>query len=186
MTETTGPLTEEEGRETLELARRSLEHYIRTGEMLELEHPPVGGLALPCGAFVSLHTKGDELRGCIGHMVGEGSVRDLILELAVAAGTRDSRFVPVRESELPELVYEVSVLAPMRATRADAVVPGVHGLYVRRGMRSGVLLPQVAREWNWDRETFLANTCQKAGLPADAWRDPDTEILTFTAQVFHD
>lgn len=178
-----GPLSASEGREALMLVRSSLEHFILNGRLLVPTKPFTGGLATPCGAFVSLHTRDGELRGCIGHMQSDGPLGELLLELAVAAGTRDSRFPAVTKQELPDLVYEVSVLTPMVPTDPAKVVPGVHGLYVRRGHRSGVLLPQVATEWGWDREEFLAHTCNKAGLPADAWKQPGTEVLTFTAQV---
>ncbi|MBX3461120.1 MAG: AmmeMemoRadiSam system protein A [Planctomycetes bacterium] len=183
MTQGAAPLTPEECSRALELARASLDHYVRTGMLLKPRQPFTGGLALPCGAFVSLHTQGGELRGCIGHMEGEGPLGELILELAVAAGTRDSRFEPVTESELPDLVYEISVLTPMQPIDPADVTPGVHGLYIRRGRHGGVLLPQVATEWGWDRETFLDQTCRKAGLPPGAWREPGTEVLAFTAQV---
>jgi uncharacterized protein len=184
MTETPGPLNDEEGRQALKLARRSLEHFVREGRPLKLETPPGGGLALPCGAFVSLHTKDGALRGCIGHMIGDGPLWELLIELAVSAGTRDPRFAPVTAHELANLVYEVSVLSPMQRAKPDDVTPGVHGLYIRHGRHSGVLLPQVATQWGWDRQTFLTETCHKAGLPGDAWRDPATEIRTFTAQIF--
>jgi AmmeMemoRadiSam system protein A len=179
-------LTDAEAREVLVLARSSLEHFVRSGRRLRAEHPFSGGLALPCGAFVSLHTKEGELRGCIGHMIGEGPLGDLILELAISAGTRDPRFDPVSEGELELLAYEVSVLSPMTGIDPAAVEIGRHGLYIRRGARSGVLLPQVASEWQWDRETFLAQTCRKAGLPPEAWREPGTEVLAFTAQVLRE
>ncbi len=183
MQQSTGPLSASERRDALLLVRSSLEHFIANGRMLTPAKPFTGGLALPCGAFVSLHTRAGDLRGCIGHMQNEGPLGDLLLELAVAAGTRDSRFPAVTKHELPELVYEVSVLTPMVPADPADVVPGVHGLYIRRGHRSGVLLPQVATEWGWDREEFLAHTCHKAGLAADAWKQPGTEVLSFTAQV---
>lgn len=186
MTETQAVLTEAEGREALHLARRSLEHYVNSVKRLKLEQAPTGGLALPCGAFVSLHTMDGSLRGCIGHMIGDGPLAELILELGISAGTQDPRFDPVSQAELDDLVYEISVLSPMRKSSSDDVIPGVHGLLIKRGGNSGVLLPQVATEWNWDRETFLEHTCHKAGLPGDAWRDSGTDILTFTAQVFHE
>jgi len=183
MPETTSPLTPEEGRQALDLVRRSLEHHVVTGGRLTLAKPFTGGLAEHLGAFVTLRTSRGELRGCIGHMTSDQPLGELLSELAVSAGTRDPRFPPVRRHELEGLHYDISVLSPMQPTAPKDVKPGVHGLYVRRGSRSGVLLPQVATEWGWDRETFLAQTCRKAGLPEDAWRDPETEILTFIAQV---
>lgn len=175
-------LNEAEGREVLRLARASLESWVRSRRKLE---PPAtsGALAEKLGAFVSLHTKDGQLRGCIGHMEGQGPLAREIIELAIAAGVHDPRFDPVSAAELPNLVYEVSVLSPMQRTAAAQVEPGKHGLLIRRGARSGVLLPQVATEHGWDRETFLQHTCMKAGLPPDAWRDAATEIYTFTAQV---
>lgn len=178
------PLNVAEGREALLLARSSLEHFVLKGEPLKISAPFTRGLALPCGAFVSLHTIDGMLRGCIGHMVGDGPLGELIVELAVAAGTRDPRFRPVTAGELPDLCYEISVLTPMKPIKPEDVKPGVHGLYVRKGANSGVLLPQVATEWGWSREEFLEHTCGKAGLAPDAWKDADTEILAFTAQVF--
>jgi len=186
VTESSGVLSHEEGRQALALARQSLETWVRTGRVLAPQKPFSGGLAEHCGAFVSLHTRAGALRGCIGHMIGDGPVGELLIELAIAAGTRDTRFEPVNERELEDLVYEISILSPMRRTAAEEVRPGMHGLYIRRGRNSGVLLPQVATEWGWGREEFLGETCRKAGLPMDAWQDPRTEISTFTAQVFHE
>lgn len=183
MTETPGALSAAEGREALALARSSLESWVCEGRKLTPAKFS-GGLAQPCGAFVTLHTRDGSLRGCIGHMIGDGPVGELIAELGIAAGTQDPRFEPVTAAELANLSYEISVLTPMVPTPAAAVTPGVHGLYVRRGRKSGVLLPQVATEWGWDRDEFLSETCQKAGLPGDAWQQAGTEILTFTAQIF--
>jgi AmmeMemoRadiSam system protein A len=183
MTESADPLTETEGREALSLARRSLESWVQSRARLKAD-AFTGGLALPCGAFVTLHTHAGKLRGCIGHMTGDGPVGELIIELGIAAGTQDPRFAPVTAAELPQLTYEVSVLSPMVVTPHADVTPGVHGLHIRCGHNAGVLLPQVATEWGWDREEFLAETCRKAGLGDDAWRQPGTEIRTFTAQVF--
>ena len=183
MTEVRDVLTDEEGREGLQLARASLEAWVTRGEKL-VSREWAGGLAEECGAFVTIHTKAGELRGCIGHMIGDGPLGDLLIELGISAGTRDPRFSPVTADELPNLKYEISVLSPMRKTNAEDVTPGVHGLLVRNGPYSGVLLPQVAVEWGWDREEFLAETCRKAGLPFHAWKEPGTEIYTFTAQIF--
>jgi len=150
------------------------------------ERPTVGGvLAEPRGAFVTLHRKADgELRGCVGRMVSEDPLAETVADMAVAAATEDGRFDPVAAAELPALSIEISALGPMREIRPEEVEVGVHGLMVRCGTRRGVLLPQVPVEHHWDRETFLAHTCRKAGLPSDAWRRPDCELLAFTATVF--
>ena len=104
--------------------------------------------------------------------------------MAVAAATQDLRFPCVTAAELPLLAVEISVLTPPVPIAAEDVQPGVHGLIVRAAGRSGLLLPQVATDHGWDRETFLAHTCVKAGLPRDAWRDPGATLLAFTAIVF--
>jgi len=179
-------VTQGEGEDLLRLARRALESWVRDGRKPSMATPVSGAFAHELGAFVSLHTRGGELRGCIGHMLPGGALGHEIIDLAIAAGTHDPRFDPVTPNELAGLVYEISVLSPMVVTTAEAVEPGKHGLLVRRGHRSGVLLPQVATEHGWDRETFLTHTCMKAGLPADAWRDPATEIRVFTAQVIRE
>lgn len=186
MTEVQGPLSEAEGREGLNLARRSLEHWVSHGEKLKVEVPFSGGLADPLGAFVTIHTRDGELRGCIGHLIGEGPLGQLLIDLGISAGTHDTRFEPVTEGELADLVYEISVLSPMKRTRPEDVKPGLHGLLVHNGPYSGVLLPQVAERYGWDAETFLGETCRKAGLHRGAWKDPATHIFTFTAQIFHE
>jgi AmmeMemoRadiSam system protein A len=135
---------------------------------------------------VSLHRDG-ELRGCIGNLEGSKTpLHRLVAEMAVAAATEDHRFAPLRPDELRTTEIEVSVLGPLVPARPEDVSVGPHGLYVVQGRHRGVLLPQVPLQYGWDRETFLDQTCRKAGLPADAWRDPETLLWTFTAEVFSD
>jgi AmmeMemoRadiSam system protein B/AmmeMemoRadiSam system protein A len=136
------------------------------------------------GAFVTINKKG-QLRGCIGYIEGHGPLHKTIEEMAEAAAFRDPRFPPVREKELPELEIEISVLTPLRRiTDVNEIEVGKHGIYIKKGWFSGLLLPQVATEYGWDRQTFLEHTCQKAGLPSSAWRDKDTEIYIFSADIF--
>ena len=135
------------------------------------------------GVFVTLKKEG-RLRGCIGHFTGIGSVGDTIAAMAASAAVQDPRFPPVGPEEVKDLSISISLLSPMVSTDPGDVQPGVHGLYVKRGNRGGTLLPQVADEQGWDRETFLAHTCMKAGLPPNSWKDEGTEILTYTAEVF--
>ena len=177
-------LSKSEGKLLLKLARKSLESFLLTGARVPIpdEIPPA--LENGLGAFVTLTDKQGDLRGCIGNMVAHGPLVETVREMAIAAGTSDPRFPPVDASELPELHIEVSVISPMIPAKSSDVVPGKHGLYIRRGRNSGTLLPQVASEYGWDRETFLDHTCAKAGLPAKAWQDKDTAIYTYTAQVF--
>ncbi len=141
----------------------------------------------PRGAFVSLHTRADRaLRGCIGTFAFERTLEQNIREMAVAAGCNDPRFAPVSLEELAGLAFEISAMKPPSPIAAEAVVVGTHGLLVSRGRMRGVLLPQVPVEWRWSRDEFLAQTCRKAGLPSDAWRDPDVVLHAFTAHVFHE
>ncbi len=136
------------------------------------------------GAFVSLHKRG-QLRGCIGYIEGRGPLHKTIEEMAEAAAFRDPRFSPVTERELPDLDIEISVLTPLRKlTDVNEIEVGVHGIYIKKGWLSGLLLPQVATEYRWDRETFLEHTCMKAGLPVHAWKEKDTEIYIFSADIF--
>jgi hypothetical protein len=136
------------------------------------------------GAFVSLHKKG-QLRGCIGYIEGKGPLHKTIEEMAEAAAFRDPRFAPVTEKELSELDIEISVLTPLKKiTDVNEIEVGKHGIYIKKGWYSGLLLPQVATEYGWDRKTFLEHTCQKAGLPSGAWKDKDVEIYIFSADIF--
>jgi AmmeMemoRadiSam system protein A len=145
-----------------------------------------GGLAERHGAFVTL-TRGGRLRGCIGFVFADRPLLDTVREAAQAAAFHDPRFPPLRASELPEIRLELSVLSEPRAVSSpEEIQVGQHGLIVRRGPRSGLLLPQVATEYGWDRDTFLSHTCLKAGLPEASWREPGTEIEIFGAEVFGD
>lgn len=135
------------------------------------------------GAFVSIHKQGD-LRGCIGHIEANEPLGGVVARCAVAACSSDPRFPAVSASELPHLDIELSVLGPLeRITGPDDFEIGRHGLVVEMGWHRGLLLPQVATEWNWDRETFLAQTCHKAGLARDAWKQGAT-VWRFEAEVF--
>ncbi|MFA7653334.1 MAG: AmmeMemoRadiSam system protein B [Candidatus Omnitrophota bacterium] len=168
----------------LEIARNSIETYLRTGKKLEISQAdPL--LARVMGAFVTLNERG-QLRGCIGSLVGSGPLYLTVRDMAVEAATQDPRFNPLSLSELEDVDIEISVLSPMKKiTGPDEIQLGVHGVLVRKGLRSGVFLPQVAVETGWSKEEFMSNLClHKAGLPADAWKDKTTEIYTFTAEVF--
>ena len=136
------------------------------------------------GAFVSLHRRG-QLRGCIGYIEGRGPLHKTIEEMAEAAAFRDPRFAAVTEKELSDLDIEISVLTPLRKiTDVSEIEVGKHGIYIKKGWLSGLLLPQVATEYGMDRETFLEHTCMKAGLSAKSWKDEDTEIYIFSADIF--
>jgi AmmeMemoRadiSam system protein A len=144
---------------------------------------PTENLRTECGAFVTLRADG-QLRGCIGNVTAEQPLFDAVGDLARSSAFRDPRFSPITEEELSEVEIEISVLTPLEPIEAEEVEVGTHGLLMRSGLRSGLLLPQVPVEQDWDREQFLTHTCYKAGLPGSCWQDPDTEIFAFTAIVF--
>ena len=176
-------LTKEEKDFLLGAARNAIQASV-TGHR-ELKFPDCPEvLRRPSGAFVSIHEHG-ELRGCIGYIQALKPLIDTVAEAAEKAALEDPRFMPVREDELDELKIEISVLSPLQKIRdTDGVEVGTHGLLVESGRCRGLLLPQVATDFGWDRETFLSQTCRKAGLPADAWKDRSTTISVFTAEVF--
>jgi AmmeMemoRadiSam system protein A len=170
----------DERRWLLQLAHRSIRAAV-TGEKTSI---PAASphLKEARGAFVTLH-ENHELRGCIGMVVAVAPLDETVLSMARAAALEDPRFTPVTEDELDKLQLEISVLSPMFEIAAEAVVVGRHGLMVTYGGRRGLLLPQVPTEWNWDRETFLAQTCRKAGLATDQWKH-GAKLEAFTAEVF--
>jgi AmmeMemoRadiSam system protein A len=178
--QTTPEYSPEERAILLRLAHSSIEATFR-GETIPLD-PPTPHLAEPRGAFTTLHVEG-KLHGCVGYVVPLYPLYKTILETAVAAAFQDDRFPPVASSETPLLQIEISILSPLKPIRPEEVVIGKHGLVVSRGSFRGLLLPQVPVEWDWDCETFLAQTCRKAGLPADAWKT-GAIIEAFTAEVF--
>lgn len=170
----------EERQVLLQLAHRSIEAALE-GRKLDLT-PPGAHLSGMRGAFTTLHLH-RRLRGCIGYVAPTHSLYRTVAETAQAAAFDDPRFQPVTLEEASSLKVEISVLSLLQPIRPEDVVIGVHGLVVAKGRRRGLLLPQVPIEWQWDRETFLAQTCLKAGLPPDAWRQ-DVDLQAFTAEVF--
>jgi uncharacterized protein len=135
------------------------------------------------GAFVTLHNHGD-LRGCIGHIEANQPLGNVVARCAVAACSADPRFPPITHVELAEIDIEISLLGPLEPIEGPAdVAVGRHGLVVEEGWKRGLLLPQVATEWHWDAETFLAQACHKAGLPRDAWKR-GAALWRFEADVF--
>ena len=138
------------------------------------------------GAFVTLKKRG-HLRGCIGYIKAVKPLWETVQEMAVAAAFHDPRFPALKSEEFKDLSFEISVLSPLqRIKNISDIEVGKHGLYIVRGYNSGLLLPQVAVEYSWDRETFLRETCYKAGLPPQAWMDKETEIYIFSADYFGD
>lgn len=141
-------------------------------------------LNLKCGAFVTIHKNGN-LRGCIGHIIGTTALYKTITKMAIEAALHDPRFGPVTPEELGDIDIEISVLSPFeKITDLNEIEVGVHGLFIKNGFYQGLLLPQVATGYNWDRKEFLEHTCQKAGLPRNCYMGESCEIFIFSATVF--
>ena len=167
----------------LKLARSTIEAEC-SGKKMDVSPPPSPVMDEQRGGFVTLKKKG-QLRGCIGYIEAIKPLITTIEEMAKAAAFNDYRFPPVTAEEVPDLEIEISILTPVREIEDPSLIEvGKHGIIITRGMNRGLLLPQVATEWNWDRETFLRQTCLKAGLPEDAWMKEGTKIEIFSAEVF--
>jgi len=167
----------------LKIARTSIENHLKRQKPPQFKIEDEN-LLQKRGAFVTLHKHG-QLRGCIGYVLPYQPLHQTVAEMAVSAATADPRFSPVTLAEMEEIDIEISALSPLKnIDNTDEIEVGKHGLYMKRGGRSGLLLPQVATEYNWNKGQFLEHTCQKAGLPKDAWKDDGTEIYIFSAQVF--
>jgi AmmeMemoRadiSam system protein A len=176
------PLHEAERRALLELARRALTEAVLHGKILDVP-PPSGLLSQPAGVFVTVHHAG-QLRGCLGKVEAAQPLAEAVAQMAIAVSRSDPRFEPITAGELPGLDIEISVLSPMEPITLEQIEVGRHGLLVRRGEFRGLLLPQVPGQYHWSRKQFLEETCVKAGLPRDAWKDPEAQIEAFTAEVF--
>ncbi|MBF0569366.1 MAG: AmmeMemoRadiSam system protein B [Candidatus Omnitrophica bacterium] len=179
------PLNEAQKKKLLQIARTTVETFVKTGKVLDVDNTDPR-LNEEEGAFVTLQKSG-QLRGCIGNILGSGPLYKTIRDMAVAAASQDPRFNPVAAGELKDIDVEVSVLSKPRVVQsADEIVLGTHGVIVSRGYRNrGVFLPQVATETGWSKDRFLSELCsQKAGLPPDCWKTPGTTLEIFTAEVF--
>ncbi|MBZ5515886.1 MAG: AmmeMemoRadiSam system protein B [Acidobacteriia bacterium] len=168
----------------MKIAKQSVYFAVKDRRVVPVSADGLGALEQDRGAFVTLKEHG-RLRGCIGYIAPMKPLYLTVRDVAAAAALEDPRFSPVELRELNELEYEVSVLSPLRrVTDIKEIKVGEHGLVMRKGDREGLLLPQVPVEEHWDRMTFLEQTCVKAGLPTNAWKDEDTDIFMFTALVF--
>ncbi|MGA3262704.1 MAG: AmmeMemoRadiSam system protein B [Terracidiphilus sp.] len=182
--ETPFSLTDKEKAELLALARKSVEYAVEVSEPYAPDASASETLNQERGAFTTLKEAG-QLRGCIGYTSARKPLYMTVRDTATLAALRDPRFQPVSPSELPKLEYEISVLSPLRRVLdIDQIKVGQHGLLMRNGSSEGLLLPQVPVEQGWDRQTFLEQTCHKAGMRSDCWKDEDTDIFMFTAVVF--
>lgn len=177
-------LNEQEKEELLALARSSVEHAIRDRILYEPAAPADPAFDQERGAFVTLSEEG-KLRGCVGYTSAVEPLYKAVRDTAALAALRDPRFRPVSVQELPQLQYEISVLSPLLHVHdVREIEVGQHGLLMKNGNREGLLLPQVPVEQHWDRITFLEQTCVKAGMDPDCWKDDNTDIFRFTALVF--
>jgi AmmeMemoRadiSam system protein A len=171
-----------EKRLLLALARRALTVAVQSSASLD-EFPQDEALRQPGGAFVTLH-HGKRLRGCVGQLPSKDSLAAVVAHCAKSAALEDRRFEPVRLDELPGIEIELSVLFQLTEATEEQIEPGKHGLIVSCGWKRGVLLPQVATQFQWNAVRFLEETCVKAGLEPNAWKDKSTRVQTFTAEVF--
>ena len=177
-------LTKEQKEKLLKIVRETLEFYLKNKPLPEIkETDPV--LNEKRGVFVTLKKRGN-LRGCIGYIYPVVPLIEGVRKMAIESATGDPRFSPVTYEELKDIEIEISVLTvPKRVKSSDEIVLGRDGVIVKRGFNQGVFLPQVADETGWSKEEFLSQLCwQKAGIPPDAWKDPETELYTFQAEVF--
>lgn len=167
----------------LQIARTAIETYVRHGEKYN-EPREERALNVRSGCFVTITNRG-ELRGCIGNFQSELPLFKEVAEMAVASATKDPRFYSFKEEDLDDFSLEISVLSPLHKVEdIDEIEIGKHGIYLEKAYYRGVLLPQVALDHGWDRESFLKQTCTKAGLRTDAWQADDAEIYIFSAQIF--
>ena len=179
-------LNQEQRNQLLRIARDAIQAVL-DGRRPELDPATLDeDLRRPAGAFVTLRTKdGHDLRGCIGSIQAVAPLAQSVLSNAVNAAFQDPRFFPLRREELKDVELEISVMSPIETVRdVEEIEVGRDGLIISRGGRAGLLLPQVATEYDWDRDTFLSQTCVKAGLPPDAWRGGNCRIERFSAEVF--
>ena len=179
-------MNDEQKQTLLKIARDTVEAVIRqkSAEKPQSDDPELNA---PCGCFVTLKNH-SRLRGCIGQFTSDSPLIELIAEMARASATGDPRFLadPIAAGELEKLDIEISVLSPLQRTDDPLSLRlGVDGIYIKKGRASGCFLPQVATETGWSKEEFLSYCCaHKAGLAPDAWKDPETEVCLFTAEVF--
>lgn len=177
-------LAKKERKELLKIARETVVDYV-TNRKVPAVTSTSPGLNLHSGCFVTIKQKG-ALRGCIGNFVSDQPLYLLVQEMAVSAATSDPRFYPMKPEDLADFSLDISVLSPLKkADSVEEIKVGIHGIYIVKGSYRGVLLPQVATEYGWNRDQFLQHTCKKAGLPEDAWQG-ECDIYIFSAQVFGD
>ena len=176
------PLTHDEKCQLLSLASEAISSQIIGSPANPLEITS-DKLFQKLGCFVTIKVN-DKLRGCIGNLISDKPLYLLVQEMAIAAATKDPRFYPMKKKDLDDFDLEISVLSPLhKIENFEEIQVGVHGIYLEKDSHRGVLLPQVAIEYGWDRTVFLNQTCIKAGLPSDGWHE-GADIYIFSAEVF--
>jgi len=182
-TPNSGKFTLSQKKELLSLARKAITEFVQTGKRITLNNGNDPLFSEHRGAFVTIKID-NELRGCIGRIVADEPLAQVVRDMAIEAATGDPRFPPLQKAELTRISLEISVLSPIApVTDINDIIVGVHGLIIRKGFNSGLLLPQVASEYHWTREEFLQHTCLKAGLAPDAWKN-NASLYSFSAEVF--
>jgi AmmeMemoRadiSam system protein A len=176
------PLSSDDRRALLGRARQAIVQAVCSQSIADFP-APAGRLAEPGGAFVTIHCA-SRLRGCVGRTDRTLALAETVAQCAIGAALRDTRFRPIEPAEIDRMSIEISVLSELQLLAHDELEAGKHGLVIVRGERRGLLLPQVAAERGWSIERFLDETCGKAGLEPGAWRDPETKVLAFTAEIF--
>jgi AmmeMemoRadiSam system protein A len=174
-------LSEEDRKAILEFTRQGVLHAVRHDRAFSV-FPTTGIFGERRGLFVTLHVA-KKLRGCIGTIEAQATLGEALARCAADAALHDPRFSRMHIQEMDALEIEVSLLSPLQPIRAEEVEIGTHGLLVEQGTRKGLLLPQVAVEHRLSREQFLAETCMKAGLPREAWKDPETKLQGFQCEI---
>lgn len=189
-------LSMRDGEFLVRLARKAVEYFFEKGEKLPVPSNTPSLLLRPGASFVTITTfyayEHRELRGCIGYVRPVKSLVETVIDVALEAAFNDPRFPPLGREELERVTFEVSVLSPLielprePAARIESIMIGRDGLVAQRGVYQGLLLPEVPVEYLWDEETFLAETCVKAGLPPHCWLDRDTVFYRYYTRVWRE
>jgi len=183
-------LSDSDGKELVKAARLIVTEFLTNKNKKKLSNDFQSRFSFKSGVFVTLNDRSG-LRGCIGFPLPQKRLCDALVDVAISAATEDPRFSEVKQSELDEITFEVTVLTPPIEIKVSdpleyptQIKVGRDGLIVKHGVYSGLLLPQVPVEYGWTEEEFLGHACEKAGLPRDIWKDPKTEVLRFEGIIF--
>lgn len=184
-------ISDQDGQLLVRTARKMVTNFVNTGIKAELDDQVKSRFSFDAGVFVTI-TKHEELRGCIGYVLPT-KLNKALPDAAISAATADPRFAPLHPSELDQVTFEVTILTPPKLIKTDdpqqipsKIKVGRDGLIIKKGVYSGLLLPQVPKEYGWNEIEFLDHTCQKAGLWEGCWKDKDTLVYTFEGIIFRE